>query len=233
MSNGRGPLLEICVEDLESARAAIKAGADRLELCRELAADGLTPARELLQGARALGGTPLVALIRPRAGDFRFGESELVAMERSIDEARDAGIDGVAVGALADDDRIDRPACERLLRYGAGLKTTFHRAFDRVRDRAGALEELVDLGFDRVLTSAGAETAEAGAAELAELVARAGERIQIVVAGRVRSDHAVELARITGARALHSAARLDGVFRDAEVRALVTVLGQLRAESPI
>ena len=212
---------------MESARAAALAeegGAHRVELCRDLAADGLTPGDDLLRETRAACGLPIFAMVRPRPGDFRCSAAELDRMEREIDRLRDAGADGLVLGVLDDRGSVDARALERLVARAAGLPVTFHRAFDRAPDARSALDTLIDLGLARVLTSGGAPTALEGADLLAELVERAAGRIVVLPGGNVRAGNAAELSRRTGASELHSSAGGEAGIAH-EVHAILDRLG--------
>jgi copper homeostasis protein len=175
-----------------------------VELCAELDQDGLTPSHDLLAPARAACGLPLIAMVRPRAGDFVLRPGELEAMERSAAELLGLGADALVLGCLEPGGAIDARALERLVAAAAGAPVTFHRAFDRTPDPEAALERLVELGVARVLTSGQAPTAPEGATRLARLVERAGRRIEVVPGGGVRAHNAAELVRRTGARVVHS-----------------------------
>lgn len=215
---------------MESARAAALAeegGADRIELCRDLAREGLTPDDRLLADTRAACRLPIFAMVRPRPGDFRAEGNELARMERELEHLVEAGVDGLVLGLLDDQRRVDARAVGRLVERACGLPVTFHRAFDRVRDPTAALETLVDLGVGRVLTSGLAPTALEGADLLAGLVARAAGRIVVMPGGGVRAGNAAELVRRTGARELHSSAGGEAGISADGVRALVAA-GSLR-----
>lgn len=201
-------LLEVCVDSLAGLEAARSAGAQRIELCSRLDLGGLSPTEELLETARARPGLPLFALVRPRAGDFVYSAGELAAMGAEI-EARKARVDGFVLGVLTSARSIDRDAMLELLRAARPRPVTFHRAFDLVPDPLAELETLIELGIERVLTSAGAATAFDGRARLAELVRAARGRIVVMPGGGVRSAHAAELVRVTGARELHGSVPFD------------------------
>ncbi len=192
--------IEICIEASDSdattqaVNAAFQGGAATVELCADMKQDGLTPSPACLAAARrAFQQRPgLMAMIRPRAGDFCYSPAELAVMLEQIDLAAAAGADGVVFGVLqADDQRIDRDASQHLLAAARrhGLKTTMHRAFDATPDPDATLEALIGLGFDRVLTSGvpwGVKgTALDGAERLAATIQRAQGRIEVVLAGSI------------------------------------------------
>ena len=185
-------MLEVCVDDLDGFGEALAGGADRIELCSALPLGGLTPSAALVSTA-ALAPVPVHVLIRPRAGDFIYdaGEAELIATD--LRAALIAGAAGVVIGANRPGARLDVPLLERLVtlareageRRGKPVALTLHRAFDLCVDPIDALEDAIALGFDRVLTSGGAESALAGREVLAALVARARGRIRILAAGGI------------------------------------------------
>ena len=197
-------LFEACVESVAEAVAAEQGGAGRIELCVDLAVDGITPPTEMIAEACRAVKVPVMVLVRPRGGDFRYSPPELSAMLDDIARARSLGAAGVVVGALGADGRVDRAAMERLVAAAGPMSVTFHRAFDVVPDRIAALEALIPLGVDRVLTSGGAPTAEAGVPELKRLVDRAAGRIGILAAGRIRAANVPAIVRATGVREVHA-----------------------------
>ncbi|MCP3919438.1 MAG: copper homeostasis protein CutC [bacterium] len=201
--------LEVCVETVTDALVAEAGGAARLELCTALAVGGVTPSPGLLHETLAAVRIPIVVLTRPRRGDFLYDAADFAVLERDVRYARDAGAAGVATGVLTRDGRIDVERCKALVAAAAPLSVTFHRAFDLARDQDEALDALVALGFERVLTSGGAADVERGAEALRRLVARAGAAITVMPGGGVRSSNADELLRTTGARELHASASTD------------------------
>ncbi len=202
--------VEIAVEDVEGARAAVAAGAHRIELCASLCEGGLTPSLGLLQAVRAAITAELVCMIRPRGGGFVYTPAELQIMARDIGHARAAGADGVVFGCLAADGGFDVAAMRTLVAAAGPLCVTCHRAFDAIADADAALEDLVALRVRRVLTSGGKATATAGAENLARLVTRAGSRLVVLPGGGVRSHNVGDLLRRTHAREIHSGAGAIG-----------------------
>lgn len=190
-----GLILEVCVDSSEGLAQAVAGGADRIELCSALALGGLTPSVGLMAQAAACG-LPVMAMIRPRAGDFRFAEPEARVMERDIAAARDAGLAGVVLGASLADGRLDIPILTRLVAAARGMDLTLHRCFDLCPDRAQALEQAVALGFRRILSSGGRVTAAEGQAELARLRRQAAGRIAIMPGAGVGPDSAPALAAL-------------------------------------
>ncbi|MFG6461689.1 copper homeostasis protein CutC [Roseateles sp. DXS20W] len=198
--------LEVCVDDVAGLEAAIQGGADRIELCSNLASGGLTPSAGFMAEASRLP-IPVVALIRPRAGDFMYSATEARIMARDIELAAELGLAGVAVGALTPDSRLDLPLLQRLADRAAGMALTLHRAFDLTRDPAAALEDAIALGFQRVLTSGGARTAIEGAARLASLVAQSQGRIGILASSGIDADNVDALVRLTLVPEVHASCR--------------------------
>lgn len=202
-------LVEICLDDLAGVQRAEEAGADRVELCAALGTGGLTPSigtvAHALQVSSRIG---VNVLIRQRPGDFVFDEDELAAMVADIRAVRalerPAGVAlGFVIGALLPDGSVDSRATRRLVEACGDAPVTFHKAFDQTPDRAAALEQLVALGIDRVLTSGGAPTAADGSDELAALVTQAGDRIVVLAGGGVRPGTVADLVRRTGVREVH------------------------------
>lgn len=198
--------LEVCVEDVAGLEAAMKGGADRVELCSNLAIGGLTPSAGFMTEAARLP-IPIVALIRPRAGDFVYSASEERVMWRDIELAAELGLAGVAVGALTRDNRLDLAVLQRLAARAGGLELTLHRAFDLISEPASALEDAISMGFRRVLTSGGSPTAIEGAARLASLVEQSKGRIGILAGSGINTTNVDELLRLTNVPEVHASCR--------------------------
>ena len=201
------PILEICAGSVESAIAARDGGAQRIELCAALEVGGVTPSAGLIAQARKIEGLTLNVIIRPRGGDFLYNEYEAACMEHDIRTCKQLGVDGVVIGALTADGDIDTTLCKRLIEAAEGMSITFHRAFDMCRDPRKALEELIEMGCDRVLTSGQASTAQAGVTLLRELVEQANGRIIIMPGCGVNSNNAAAILQATGAQEIHASAR--------------------------
>ena len=201
------PILELCAGSVESAIAARDGGAQRIELCAALEVGGVTPSAGLIAEARKIEGVVLNVIIRPRGGDFLYNEYEAACMEQDIRTCKQLGVDGVVIGALTADGDIDTALCKRLITAADGMSVTFHRAFDMCRDPRKALEELITIGCDRVLTSGQAATAEAGVPLLKELVEQSAERIIIMPGCGVNSSNAASILESTGANEIHASAR--------------------------
>lgn len=201
------PILEICAGSVESAIAARDGGAQRIELCAALEIGGITPSAGIIAEARKVEGLALNVIIRPRAGDFLYNSYEAESMIYDIQLCKKLGVDGVVIGALTADGDIDTALCRRLIDAANGMSVTFHRAFDMCRNPQQALEELIALGCDRVLTSGQATTAEAGIPLLKELVEQAAGRISIMPGCGVNSGNAAMILQETGATEIHASAR--------------------------
>jgi len=221
-----GRLLEICCDSVESAKAASDGGADRIELCVDLPADGLTPPLALLREVKAIVPIPVFVLVRCRAGDFVFNAEEIAAMCAEIEARIAGGADGVVCGALLQDGTIDQEATRRFIGATGGLPFTFHKAFDAAANFEEAMGSLVKLGVDRVLTSAGEKRAIDAIDRLARLAKVGAEQTRILCGGGVRSENLTELAKIPGVTEFHSAARaaVAQPVNSEEVRAMRAVL---------
>lgn len=198
--------LEICIDSIESAVAAREGGADRLEVCSSLASGGTTPSEGLLRCCLDQVGLPVMMMIRPRDGDFVYGPADLTVMLRDIEAAQRLGVAGVVLGALTPDRQIDQEACRQLLRAAAGLKATFHRAFDVADDPLVAFDQIIDLGFDCLLTSGQQRTAAAGTALIAQLQRRAAGRLVVMAGAGVTAENAHQVVEATGVSYLHASA---------------------------
>jgi copper homeostasis protein len=200
-------ILEICIDGTASAQAAAEGGADRVELCANLPEGGTTPSAGMIRAARALFKGGLMVLIRPRGYDFLYSEEEMRTMVHDIQIARELGANGVVIGCLTPEGRIDLGKCERLLAAAGPLDVTFHRAFDMSQNLAQALEEIVGLGIKRILTSGGQADVMSGSTRLKELVRLAGARAAIMPGGGVTEENLAQLVCETGAREIHLSAR--------------------------
>lgn len=198
-------LLELCCGGIDDVLLASRHGVERIELNSGLALGGLTPSAALLDAARREYAGTIVAMLRPREGGFCYSQSEFHLM---LDDARrlvDLGADGLAVGFQHRDGRLDQLRCEQLRLAVPHATLVCHRAFDVLADRDRSLQQLIDCGFERVLTSGGAPTAFEGAAELLRLGLLASGRIEILAGGGIRADNVRQLVRSSGCRELHSA----------------------------
>lgn len=202
-------LLEIAIESVDDARAAVRGGADRLELCSALDLGGLTPTPATVAAVKRAAKIPVVAMIRPRAGGFCYSDAELAVMEAEVEASVSAGADGLVFGVLLADGRIDVPRMRRLIARCAGRPVVCHRAFDFTPDVRRALAELIDLGVARVLTSGqqSSVAVPAGMATVRELHTLAAGRIEILPGGGVRPDNVAEIVRATGGTQVHGSFR--------------------------
>jgi copper homeostasis protein len=196
--------LEISVASVEAALAAERGGADRIELCAELSVGGLTPARELLLSVREKIGIPIYSMIRPREGNFVYSVAEFAEMKRSIVVAKEAGMNGVVLGILKEDRRLDVNRTRELVEFARPLPATFHRAFDDTANLVEALEDVIRTGSERILTSGRAKSAPEGAAILARLVRAARERIIIVPGAGINAENIAKVSQQTVALEFHS-----------------------------
>lgn len=206
--NRKNFLFEICTNGVESCLAAQEGGADRVELCAGIPEGGTTPSYAEIKTARKLlTAIRLHVIIRPRGGDFCYSPLELERMAADIDMARQLGADGVVFGCLHPDGTLDGNACRQLLAHCKGISVTFHRAFDRCRQPKEALEKLIGLGFDRVLTSGQHPKAIDGASLLHDLYLQATGRIAILAGSGVNEENILQLYKKTGIREYHFSAR--------------------------
>lgn len=201
------PLLEIAAGSLGDALAAQEGGADRIELCANLDVGGTTPSYGTIASARDRVRIPLYVLIRPRAGDFCYDAAELEVMRRDVEACVGLGCDGVVIGALDADGDVDETVCRALIAAAGSLGVTFHRAFDAARDQTRALETIIALGCERVLTSGGEATALAGAARITVLVRHAGARLRVMAGAGIDAGNIRDVALRTRALELHGSAR--------------------------
>ncbi|SDJ99187.1 copper homeostasis protein [Catalinimonas alkaloidigena] len=200
------PLFELCVNSAASAVAAQTGGADRVELCENLFDGGTTPTAGTIATARRHLTIPMMVMIRPRGGDFLYSDLEWEVMEHDVKTAKDLGADGLVTGILTPDGRVDMRRMEQFMRWADPLPVTFHRAFDVVRDPLEALENLLDLGVARILTSGQESTAWEGADLIRELVLHAGDRLIILPGGGITDRNLQKLVDHTGVREVHFAA---------------------------
>lgn len=203
----RKHLLEICASNIESVAAAIKGGADRIELCQGLSEGGLTPSYGLIRDAVESGKIIVNVLIRPRGGDFLYSEAEIRTMTEDIKLCRKLGANGVVSGVLDRDGNVDKEACRRLIEAADGLEFTFHRAFDMCADPDKALEDIIALGCNYILTSGISAKATDGIENIRRAKKLAGDRIRIIACGGVNSLNTKELIEQTGADDLHASAK--------------------------
>lgn len=196
-------LLEACVDSVASGVAAERGGAGRIELCADLAAGGTTPSAGTIAECRKRLSIPIVVMIRPRGGDFRYSDAEVAVMRRDIAHAKAAGVDGVVFGLLRRNGAVDAARARSLLAAARPLDVTFHRAIDAARDPEEALDALMAIGVDRVLTAGGTGTALRGAAGIARLVRQAAGRIGIIAGGGIDARNANAVVERSGVGEIH------------------------------
>lgn len=204
-------LLEAACGSLRSALAAQAGGADRIELCSDLAAGGTTPSAGTVALVRERVRLPLMVLVRPRAGDFVHDDDETENVLRDIASCRALGCDGIVTGALTSAGEVDEVFCRAVLQAAGPLPVTFHRAFDQVADRAAGIETLVRLGITRVLTSGGRDTALAGSAQLADDVRRAAGRLTVIAAAGITPGNVAEVVARSACREVHASASQERI----------------------
>ena len=206
-------LVEAAVESLDAALAAAQGGAHRIELSTDLAHGGTTPDLQLVRDCRSKVVIPVFVMVRPRVGDFLYTDAEHRTMLEQVHRAKDAGAHGIVTGTLTPAHEIAEDRTAEMLDAARPWTLTFHRAFDACVDPAVALERLIHVGVDRVLTSGGARTAPEGAERLGRLVRQAAQRIEILAGGGIDGDNVARLVRDTGVREVHFSARDAGKVR--------------------
>lgn len=201
--------LEVCVASVEDAVAACANGADRIELNVALELGGLTPSLGLVREVKQAVAVPVIAMVRTRAAGFCYSASERQVMLRDVDSLIESGADGVAVGALVCDGSVDFEYLKQIRDRAHGRDVVFHRAFDLIRQPELALNQLVDCGVTRVLTSGGGRTAREGSLQLGRLNHLAGDQIQILPGGGVTAENVLELLAMTGCEQVHGSFSLQ------------------------
>lgn len=198
--------VEVVVYNLESALKAQEGGADRIELCDNPGEGGTTPSAGIIEVVRQNLSIDVYVMIRPRGGDFLYSNYDFHAMRRDIGYAQKMSVDGVVFGILHADGTIDKKRCRELIGRARPLKVTCHRAFDMTRDPFEALEDCIEAGFDRILTSGQQPQALLGADLLGELVRKADGRIQIMAGSGVNEQTVEDIVARSGVRHIHFSA---------------------------
>ena len=199
---------EVCANSVESCVEAQRGGADRVELCAGIPEGGTTPSYgDIVMARKLLITTKLHVIIRPRGGDFLYSDLEREIMLEDVRMDRRLGVDGVVFGVLTSDGDIDMDFMRQLMAESEGMSVTFHRAFDVCRNPFVALEQIIELGCDRILTSGQMPKAEDGVDLLKQLVEKAGDRIIIMPGCGVNAGNIAKIAQITGAKEFHFSAR--------------------------
>lgn len=214
-------VIEVCANSLESAIAAQAGTANRIELCDNLGEGGTTPSYGALSVAHKLLDIDINVIIRPRGGDFLYSDAEFEVMKADIAMCKELGVHGVVLGILLPDGRIDKVRCHELIESAGDLTVTFHRAFDMTADPFQALEDVIELGCERLLSSGQQRSAQHGVKLLAELIERAGERIIVMPGGGVSETNVAQILRQTNAREFHVSGRVKResrmIFRNEDV----------------
>jgi copper homeostasis protein len=199
--------LETIAFNIQSCIAAQAAGAHRIELCDNPGEGGTTPSLGFIKAAREKLHIQLFPIIRPRGGDFLYTDEEFEILKADVQLCKDLGCDGVVIGMLNADASIDKIRCSILVNMAYPMSVTFHRAFDRVVNMEQALEDVIEIGCERILTSGCYPTAVEGAKNLQNLISLADDRIIIMPGSGVRASNIAEIASLTGATEFHSSAR--------------------------
>lgn len=199
--------LEVCANSVASALAAQEGGAVRVELCDNLSEGGTTPSWGQIAQARKLLHIQLFVIIRPRGGDFLYSDLEFEIMKEDIRQCVKLNCDGVVLGMLLPNGQVDKDRCRELLAIANPLPATFHRAFDMCADSCQALEDIIDLGFVRILTSGGKNTAPEGASNISKLIKQAQGRISIMPGSGITEQNLEMLLQNTGAQEFHTTAK--------------------------
>ncbi|MGY3570561.1 copper homeostasis protein CutC [Vibrio paucivorans] len=197
--------IEVCIDNLESLHNAIEGGATRIELCSSLALGGLTPSYGLMKKAAQIATIPVYAMIRPRQGDFLYGQDDIDSMLLDIESAANAGLQGVVLGVLTDQGEIDMPLAKQLVEKAHQLQlgVTFHRAIDQCSDYKQAIEQIASLGCERVLTSGLAPNVEQGVEVLKEMVVLAAGRFNIMAGAGLTAENVTRIINTTGVTEVH------------------------------
>lgn len=202
-------MLEVIGFNIESCAIAQAAGGHRIELCDNPLDGGTTASYGFIKAARELLTIQLFPIIRPRGGDFLYSDAEFAIMKTDVQLCKQLGCDGVVIGMLHADGSVDTIRCKQLVDLAYPLGVTFHRAFDRANDPFKALEDIISIGCERILTSGQKPTALEATKLITQLIEQADGRIIIMPGSSVRSDNIIELAEKTGATEFHTSARIS------------------------
>lgn len=197
---------EACIENFTQALAAQQAGADRVELCENLAVGGTTPSYGTIKACMEKLEIPPFVMIRPRGGDFTYSAEELEIMQEDIDRCKELGVPAVVFGLLTADGEIDVANTRMLVERARPMQVTFHKAFDELANPLAGIDTLVELGVDRLLTSGTKATAKEGTEILNQLIERANGKLTIVAAGKVTSDNLADLSQAIQTTEFHGKA---------------------------
>jgi len=221
--------LEVIGFTISDCIKAQEAGADRIELCDNVAEGGTTPSYGFIKAAREKLDIELYVMIRPRGGDFVYSDDEYEIMKEDIKVSKDLGCDGIVLGILTDEGTVDKARCRKLVELSYPMGVTFHRAFDRTSDPFKAMEDIIDIGCERILTSGQQKTAEEGAEIIASLIHKADDRIIIMPGAGVRSDTILSIAQKTCAQEFHSSARVNNALSAEEIILMKEHLKNIKA----
>ena len=199
--------LEVIAFDIESCIIAEQSGVYRIELCDNQADGGTTPSYGFIKQAREKVKIELFPIIRPRGGDFLYSDEEFEMMKNDIDICKQLGCDGIVTGILKSDGTVDKDRMKVLVNIAYPMSVTFHRAFDRTKDPFQAMEDIIEIGCERILTSGQKSTAMEGIELISELIIKAENRIIIMPGSGIKSDNIIEIAQRSNAIEFHSSAR--------------------------
>ncbi len=221
-------ILEVACFDVGSCFIAEQAGADRIEFCSDYSSGGVTPLRDDILRVKERLSIPLHVIIRPRAGNFVYTAEELELMKQDLLFCREQGIDGIVTGALHPDHTINAMACASFVELAGRMSCNFHRAIDACTDLHQGVEQLIALGFARVLSSGGKASAPEGMAQLKALQKHYGKQITIMPGGGIRSNNIAMLVASTGCREFHTAAitKAGGQLDPEELKSIIRQLKQ-------
>jgi len=198
--------IEVCIDSVQSALAAHRGGADRVELCQNLFEGGTTPSAGMIRVVRSAVPLGVFVIIRPRGGDFCYDRVEFDVMQQDIIAAKQLGVDGIVLGVLLKDGRVDSKRTADLIKLARPLPVTFHRAFDMTRDPREALEDVIELGCERVLTSGQEKSVLEGLDTIAALVKQARNRIIVMPGAGITERNFAKIRKGSGAREFHMSA---------------------------
>ena len=201
-------VLEVCSNGLDSALNAQRAGADRIELCDFLEAGGITPLSDVISIVKERIVIPVHVLIRPRPGNFIYSKEEFKKMQKEIETSLKLKVEGIVVGILNHEGDTDIARCAELVKMVKPLSLTFHRAFDKVKNPIIALEEIIELGFDHILTSGQNENCLEGSDQISQLIKQADGRISIMPGAGITEENIGEIVKRTGANEFHFSAKV-------------------------
>ena len=217
--------LEVCVDSIQGLNAAMEGGADRIELCSALELGGLSPNEDLLKAARKID-VPAMVMVRPRSGDFNWDAAELRQCVREINYARDAGFDGVVIGAATETGRLDQPAITTMMIAAADLDMTLHRVVDETPDPVQAAIEAQKLGLKRILSSGGAETAMKGLGVIRQMI-KAAPDLSVMPGAGVVPENVDFIVKRTKTREIHGSFSLNGVTSASNIKAAKAAISAL------